>query len=150
MGAADHLGPNDVLVISDAEIFQRVERLRRPHMLRELALLPRVCLLSRQTSPPQDGVVPLACPGLESYHEVEALVAAEFPDVSFEGAALELLAQSAAYDTVGVIPGRLLYLVRLAVTLLGLASGSPIVLAPDEAANVISLARPAWAEQEEQ
>ncbi len=157
--AAGRLGDRDLLVVSDAELLQGVEEVRQRHMVHELSLLPRVCLTARgekgtfyfsqgeklnvSFSPPV-GVVALNCPGLEGEGEVAALLAAELPEVRFEGAGLDLLVRAASLPGTGVVPARLLYLVRLAVALVEGEGGSPIVLAPDEAANVITLARPAW------
>lgn len=145
LAAAGRLGEKDLLVVSDAEMLAGAPEPRQRHIVAELSLLPRVCLAARPVgAPPPYGVVAMSCPGLDGPEEVAALLAAELPDVRFEGAGLGLLARAASLPGAGVVPGRLLYLVRLAVALFEGEEGAPVVLAPDEAARVIGLARSAW------
>jgi hypothetical protein len=162
--AAASLQPDQLLVVSDTELLECLEGQTRAAFLRELVRLPRVILLARHTGVPIPGLVSLECPGLESAAEARALVAAEHPDVSFAGAAFELAMRAATVRGVGLIPGRLVYLVELAKALRpkdlpeemttppsprndgdeGPAQAETAVLAPDEIASAITLVAGTW------
>jgi hypothetical protein len=166
LAAAAALGRDDLLVISDAELLERMEDALCRSVLRELARLPHVILLARPNVFRTDGLVTLECPGLEGLDDAGALVECEHPEVSFAGAALEMAARAASVRGVGVAPGRLLYLVRLAKALRppdladdvqapGVsapdkrgAERGEVLLAPDEISSATTLAVSAWAEDE--
>jgi len=169
LAAGASLGADDLLVVSDAELLARLPDPIRRSVVRELARLPHVVLVARPGASPTDQRVTLTCPGLEEMDDVRTLVAAEHPRVSFAGAALHLAARAASVPGVGVIPGRLLYLVRLALALRprdltdeilacdsvsGKASARhteprEAVLAPDEISSAVTLASTAWTEEDE-
>ena len=71
------------------------------------------------------------------------IVGLEFSHVAFAGPALDMLAIAATVPGVGCVPGRLLYMVRLAAGLQGQRAEVQSV-APDEAADAIEMAGPAW------
>ncbi len=159
LAAGEVLGPADMLVVSDAELLTTLKRDRLP-VLRELARLPHVVLLSRPSAMGMDNVIPLVCPGLESVEDARAMVADQHPELEFIGAGFDLLVQAASVHESGIVPGRLLYLVRLAKAFLsdrqkdisaeegpcpvGVGENkSKIVLAPDEVSSAIILTRPA-------
>jgi len=164
--AARSLRRDDLLVVSDAELLGLLEDQVCESILRELARLPHVILAARPGAVRTGQVVTLECLGLESVEEVRALLKAEHAEVFFAGAALELAIRAATISGVGVVPGRLLYLVRLAKALRPAdvadeprASGpgpdtatesrretERIVVAPDEITSAITLAAPAWAD----
>jgi len=166
LAAAASLGAGDLLVVSDAELLELMGKPTCESVLREFARLPHVLLLARPGAVGPDHVVTLECPGLDCAEDARALVEAEYPDIFFAGAALELAIRAATVPGVGLIPGRLLYLVRLAKALrpadvverlraseLGVdtdrkerTEGEEIVLSPDEISSATTLALPVWAD----
>jgi len=172
LAAGASLGADDLLVVSDAELLGKLPDPIRRSIDRELARLPHVVLVARPGATPTDQRVTLTCPGLEAMDDVRALVAAEHPRVSFAGPALPLATRAASVPGVGVVPGRLLYLVRLAVALrprdlpdevgpsdpfeggsgkapAPRAGACEVVLAPDEISSAVTLASSAWSEEDE-
>ncbi|HUT91709.1 MAG TPA: hypothetical protein VMY37_19575 [Thermoguttaceae bacterium] len=169
LAAGASLGEEDLLVVSDAELLAKLADPTCRSVVRELARLPHVVLVARPGAVRTDQLVTLSCPGLESVDDVRTLVAAEHPRVSFAGAALHLAMRAASVPGVGVLPGRLLYVVRLAMALRprdladeictsDSASGKAsarrtetreAVLAPDEISTAVTLACSAWTEQGE-
>ena len=165
LAAAASLEADDLLVVSDAELLELLENQTCESVLRELARLPHVILLARPGSVPSDHVVSMDCPGLDRPEDAHKLVEVEHPEVFFAGAALDLAIRAATVRGVGLIPGRLLYLVRLAKALrpadvadqlrpsdLGVGTAKEartkteaVVLAPDEITSATCLASPVWA-----
>jgi len=142
MAGADALRPDELLVVSEAEWIHALELARRV-VLAELSRLPRVLLVGAPV--PQtwtDGVIVQECLGLESADDVEALIKANSMEVQFAGPALNLLMRTAAVEGVGVVPGRLLFLVRLAMSV---STCSPLIT-PDDAAHAAELGKTAWRE----
>ena len=162
--AAASLQEDQLLVVSDAERLDCLEGQTRAAFLGELVRLPHVILLARHHAARTRGLVILECPGLESADDAEALVRTEHPEVSFAGAALDLAMRAATVRGVGLIPGRLLYLVRLAKALRprdlpeetpaaeprsryiaeGGREDETVVLAPDEISSAITLTARTW------
>jgi hypothetical protein len=165
--AAASLEEDQLLVVSDTELLECLEEETRAAFLRELARLPQVILLARHSALRTPGLVTLECPGLESVGDARALVRAEHPDVSFAGAGFDLAMRAATVRGVGLIPGRLLYLIELAKALRpkDLPEQMPapeppeehaaevrrkageVVLAPDEITSAIMLAAGSWTDQ---
>lgn len=144
LAAAAHTLPQDLLVLSDAELLSDFSEYACERILDEAGRVGRVLLLARRVPGPSCRrllVFPL--PGLRA-DEAAALVREEHADVSFSGAALDLLIQAATVPEAGVLPGRVNYLLRLALNMVEAGTGTRKVLAPDEVAEVIRLSRPAW------
>ena len=161
--------PDDLLVVSDAELLNSMPPLTRGQVLQELGRLPHVVLTAR--SDPRRLAVPqlvtLEVPGL-TRDEARSLVADEYPELEFAGAAADLLLD-ACRSSAGVVPGRLCYLIELSRALMASTacpehSSSPcqpevrqegteappaerIVLAPDEITAAMTLVQSAWLEK---
>jgi hypothetical protein len=160
------MGPEDLLVVSDAELLTTLPRPFHKHVLRELARLPHVVLTARPG--PRRPVVPhlvtLEVPGW-TLDEARSVVSGEYPELEFAGSALGLLLDGCR-SSAGVIPGRLFYLIDLSRALVGSSAcpgslsspyeeqGRPedrevppaerTVLAPDEITAAMTLVRSAW------
>jgi hypothetical protein len=169
------LDAKDVLIISDGHLLTQMSATMRDEiLLRELARLPcRVVLTSPRGPLQAANTLSLPCPGLETVEEAEEVIRAKYPPeaLRFHEPALELLARGASAGTQGIVPGRLLYLIKLATPLLGGHRADhnvleheeaphggaqdsaennehQIVLSPDEIVMAISTVRPAWMERE--
>ena len=138
LAAVEALDESRILIVSDGEILSRVTSPAREQALLELSRLPRLALVA--TAAPA-GVVDLPCPGLAGGGEVEELLAAEGPEPVFLGPALTMLAAAAKVEGHGILPGRLLFLVRLARTIAGPDAGE---LPPDAVLPAIRAAARAW------
>jgi hypothetical protein len=158
--------PADLVAVSDAELLMTVDKRSRAILLRELARLPHVVLLARPVADVPDLVAAIACPGLEHTQDARKVVAGEHPEVEFAGDALAMLARASRVRGVGIVPGRLLYLVRLAkACLTGVRAGDlhepdgatpalaadsdaglleALILAPDEVSAAIVVAHQVW------
>ena len=157
-------GPADLVAVSDAELLMTVDKRARAILLRELARLPHVVLLARPAADVPDDVAVIACPGLEHTQDARKVIAGEHPEIEFAGGALAMLVRAASVRGVGIVPGRLLYLVRLArACLTGVRPGDlaetdgaadpggglaePLILAPDEVSAAIEVAHQVWSER---
>jgi hypothetical protein len=161
---AETLEPDDLIAVTDVELLAQTDRTTSALVLRELARLPRVVLLARPPASTVGAVLSLECPSLESADDARTLLRSVYGEsLVFAGTALEMLLRAATVDALGIIPGRLLFLVRLARSLLGNQgeqlrveaeenpasdpegrSAARAVLAPDEIAPAIQLACSTW------
>jgi hypothetical protein len=115
--AVDGLDQN-LLVVSGVEILQRVHRLTQLSLIREIARLLTVVLLTEPQGRPLVGVIPLTCRGLSGPEELDALLKAELPEADFLVAAVQTLARWTTADDFGVVPARALLGARLCLRLL--------------------------------
>ncbi len=135
----------ELLVASGGEWLARLPGGARRQMLAELSRLPNAVLVAGDGAVGRmRGIAAVPCPGLGEAAEVEQLLAAGFPQVRLLGSAREMICRAAAVRGVGILPGRLLYVVRLAVALMEHPEGKAPELSPDEAATAIRIARGAW------
>ena len=161
---ADTIQPDDLIAVSDVELLSETDPVTATLVLRELARLPHVVLLTRPPATRFGETISLDCPALETADDARKLLCSVYGEaLVYAGAALEMLLRAAAIAPHGVIPGRLLFLVRLARSLRGNqdegsaieAAGKPIpgpegsdprqfVLAPDDVAPAIQLASSTW------
>ena len=146
MAAQESLNEEELLVVSDAEFISLLPSPHRHQALLELSRLDHVVLLTNdQTLLQTADVVVLTCPGLAGTDEMLELLEASEAKLEIVGSALETTCRAAFVPGVGVIPARLLYLLRLGQALLGstgtLASGT---FSPDDATPAALLAQQAW------
>ena len=134
------LGPDDLVVVSDAECLGRMPARVGAMLIRELARLPHVVLTGLPVLARNLPVARFDVPGLETADEARQLIAAEQGDVRFAGAALPLLLQAATVTDVGIVPGRLLTLLQVAVGQANYEDGPP-ELCPDEVVAAHGLLR---------
>ena len=142
-GAVD-MDETDLLVVSDTQLLDALAGPVRDQILRELSRVPRVLLLSHATAPTLAGIIALECPGLADLDEAQQLVALEFPGSNLEGPTLEMLCRAASGHEVGIIPARLLSLVRMGLRLSHAGEALSATLRPDDAAAAIGLVKGAW------
>jgi len=143
----DTLGPDDILVVSQAEAMIRLDPFHERYLMEEFARLDNVLLLSTplRAHDVAGESVGLSIPGLQNAKEAEELLSAEFEGSEFEPAAIAALARAATSrrPDVGIVPGRLLQLARLGESLLPPAERSARPVYPDEVMAAAGLARAA-------
>jgi len=150
--AAKYAAEDDLIAVSDADLTTSLPPNSSQQAMLELSRLPNVALLTSSGSWATEktpGVVPIACAGLADMGEASGLLAIEEPSLAFVGPALSMICRAASLPGVGIIPGRLLYLARLAKSLTAYDDSSrPQSLSPDEVAPAISIGQDAWREHD--
>jgi len=139
-----------LLIVAEAELLGRIPSTRRRMFLAELSLVPRVVLLV--TQPPQvsvGGLIAMECPALATAAEAREMLAAAYPDLEIVPQALEMAVRAASVPGIGVVPGRLLHLVGLGLSLGG-ATDPPTQFTPDDAAPAAPLVERTWTVPEEE
>ena len=148
LAAISQLSERDLLVVSDAEAIALTPPRQRREILAELGRVPHVVLLADVgdlSAAQLPGVVPQACPGLAGTEEAGELIATNLPGIELATPALVMLCRAASLHGVGVVPGRLLYTIGLARSLIDPTDPSKLKrISPDEAAPAIELAARAW------
>lgn len=142
LAAAGGLAEDELLVVSGGEATRGLTSSHRRQLGDELARLKRVVLLSSVPAPMPQAVV-LELPGLTHPDEVLSLIEESHPDLEVEGPVCGMLGKAARVPKWGMIPGRILLLVRLALSLRG-DGGPPERLSPDDAAPAVQLASRGW------
>lgn len=136
-----------LLAVSGAEwICSMSSPFDRRWFLDELGRLPHVVLLTDQQLQLATGdrCVILACRGLTIAQSAE-LLAVECPRCSVSRPVLEMMARIASLPDVGVVPARLVFLARLAESILGAsAAGERRELHPDDVAPAIATVAETW------
>ena len=146
--ACSQLTVGDLLVVSDAELIAVLPSAQRRPAIAELARVPRVVMLADAGTPIRGrlpNTIVVNCPGLRRREEARALIVQQWPDLKLEDAALTVLLRTSTVRSVGVLPSRLLYLLRLSRVLpdRGRAPQWDGVCA-DDAAAATAMTRPAW------
>jgi hypothetical protein len=156
-----HMTASDLFLVRDAELLSMLPLVQQRAVLEMVGRLPHALLLADGSleTPPIPGVVYLGCPGLDNESDALALVAAHLPEAKVEGPALRQVCKAASADESGILPGRLLFLVRVALSSSGASavitddgvgpaetgdvrpSGS---IAPDEANQAVEWTADAW------
>jgi hypothetical protein len=140
------LGERHLVLLSDAELLAALPGSSR-QLLAEAALLPNVLLLAADDAAarmPAD-VAALDCPGLADAGEAAELIAAHFGgNVVAADAALAIAARAALAPGAGILPGRVLYIVRLASAMRGAGGEKCGPLCPDDVIAAVRTARQAW------
>jgi hypothetical protein len=90
-------------------------------------------------------VVPVACPALTRVEEVRRLIDAHHPGLSLEEPAPVMAARAGSEPDVGILPGRLLYLIRLGLALREPDAEKDACLTPDDLAPAVRLTSRSWA-----
>ena len=148
LAATAVMGDDELLVVNDAEVVARFAPRHRRQMLVELSRLPNVVLLLNSddlAAMRMADIVTLSCPGLADVEEARELLEASSPGLTLEGPALEMVCRASSMGRLGIIPARLLHLVRLGQLLVDPREPSPSgSFSPDEAAPAIEMARQAW------
>lgn len=147
--AAGHMAEGDLLAVSDAELIAELPQDMPRYVLTELNILPNVVLLADThgwAAEKTPCVVPLACPGLADTHEACELMRAHGEEPDLAGPALSMICRAASLPAVGIVPGRLLYVARLAKAMTAkegsISARQP--LSPDEVAPAIHTAQQAY------
>jgi len=145
LAAGQSIGGRGLLVVSDAHLLAHLDESHRRHALRELTRLPHAVLVSDSASGVDvPGVAAMACPGLGA-REARRLVGLAHEGLQVADPAMEMLCRAAFMPGVGVVPVRLLYMVRLGLSLVKGREGlGASTFSPDDAAPAICLARQAW------
>ena len=135
------LGADELVVLSDAEVLGRLSSRLRRQVVQELSRLPRRVLLA-SAIPEGCEVIPLVCHALKTMDEVNELVRLHYPQLLLDEPVLNMISRSASVPEAGVLPGRALYLVRLALSLA--EHGNPTRLTPDDVAPAQYLTERLW------
>jgi hypothetical protein len=138
--ARAHMTGTVLLIVSGAEVAVQVPPRQRRQIGEELSRLPDT-VLAGTAPPPLPLVVPVVCPALTTTGQIGALIEAHHPGLGLEEPALNMVARSAHVPPVGFIPARVLFLVRLALSLNG---DRPVRLSPDDMAHAARLAASCW------
>ena len=156
---ADTAELESLVVITGAELLAGAPPIVRQELLHQFSHLPNVVLVGSAQAA-YENVIPLPLPGLNETDEALALLQLELPRVALTGAALPMLCRAASEPPHGILPGRLLYLVRLALTQLELAPSEAgqseagpkqqTILTPDDVSLAIELAGRAWPRDDHQ
>ena len=145
LAAAANLGAMDLLVLSSAEWLAGLTPEFQRMVMKELGRVPNVLLLADAPSVRLSGVVPVACPGLEGQAMVRGLVAAAMPGLTLSDAATDMICRAASGPPANVLlPGRVLYLVRLGLSLSGVKAPGSALVTPDVITPALTLAQPRW------
>lgn len=139
-----------IVIVSGADIIAEFSRRLRSLVLAELGASKAILLADGTERKLRDtpGVVSFWCPGLAEQEAGELLQIAR-PKVELVDAAPIMAFRSASVNGVGILPGRLLWVVDLAAKLAQPSRRGAVRLAGDELAPAIELAHQAWAEEKE-
>jgi hypothetical protein len=148
LSAKANLSDKELLLVSDAQLICGLSAAYRHQLLLELSRLPRVVLIADgygQSLTDIANVVALTCLGLANVGEAMELLKLKEPRLELVGSALKTICHSTSVPGVGIIPGRLLYLVRLGCSLMDSYSKSQSVkFSPDDVTAAASIAEQAW------
>jgi hypothetical protein len=148
LSAKANLSDQELLLISDAQLICGLSGVYRHQLLLELARLPRVVLIADgygQSLTEIPNIVALICPGLANMGEAMELLRLKEPRLELVGSALKMICNSTCVPGVGIIPGNLLFLVRLGCSLMDPYSKSgSIKFSPDVATAAANIAGQAW------
>jgi hypothetical protein len=138
-----------LLVVSDGQLLGTLSQSDFFQALLELNRLPQTVLLA--TTDNRDALagwpdtVSLPCPGLKGEEEGRRLLAVAYPQLEFADPVAGALCRAAAAPKLGIVPGRLLYVARLAQAL-RYPSGKEDRrgLFSDDAIAAVAMVRQAW------
>jgi hypothetical protein len=150
MSAQALMTENEVLVVSEAHLLAALPPMSRQQVLGELKHLPGVVLLAETCNNEMElaaDIIALTCRGLDGPAEVKALLDVTYPKIVkiLVPQALAAACRGACIEGFGILPARLLYIIRLSSTLVNPAGDAlPVSLSPDELLPAIRMANQAW------
>ena len=124
LAMGEQMASRDVLLASDAEVLVRLDPSTRGQLLRELSRLPHVILIATGMGRIWTrGVLTFRVGGLEP-QEARDWISAEYPEIRFAGAAMDLLLRVASLPRSGEVwPGRIRWLIELSRALVSASIG---------------------------
>lgn len=144
----EQLTSQDLLVVSDAELFRQLPVPWQHHFGREISALPaHVLLLSTEPHTPCSlPAIGVSAIGFERKGEIAEFLASIQPDADgrFLESVRDMIAHAAMMPGFGVLPGRFRYLVDLVVGLHSQKEATRTIVTPDDAAAAVDLVKQAW------